>query len=142
MVMIIILSFASYIYQIDRNLLDSASDARYYEQYTNHSIIDVLISIYMLGALGDFDNEIYRTGYDAYPAMAMFILATFIIQVVFMNMLIAIMGETFGTVTEESEESGLSEQVTIIADHAWLIDLKKVFKNQKYIIRVKPSSSS
>jgi len=39
----------------------------------------------------------------------MFFLATFIISVVFMNMLIAIMGETFGTVTDEAEESGLNE---------------------------------
>jgi hypothetical protein len=50
----------------------------------------------MLGALGDFDNEAYAQGPDAKAAMGMFLLATFIIAVVFMNMLIAIMGETFG----------------------------------------------
>jgi hypothetical protein len=49
----------------------------------------------MLGALGDFENTIYRLGYDANCAMFMFIIATFIICVVFMNMLIAIMGDTF-----------------------------------------------
>lgn len=83
----------------------------------------------MMGALGDFENTIYRVGYDKYFAMAMFCLATFIICVVFMNMLIAIMGETFGAVNEESEQSGIREQVVLIADHSWLIDLKKVFKN-------------
>jgi hypothetical protein len=57
----------------------------------------------MLGALGDFNSEIYRIGYDADWAMIMFLLGTFIICVVFMNMLIAIMGETFGSVTELSE---------------------------------------
>ena len=61
--------------------------------------------------------------------MGMFCIATFIISVVFMNMLIAIMGETFGSVSEESEESGLREQVVLIADHSWLVDLNKVFKN-------------
>jgi hypothetical protein len=39
----------------------------------------------------------------------MFLLATFIIAVVFMNMLIAIMGETFGQVLETSVESGIRE---------------------------------
>ena len=58
-----------------------------------------------------------------------------------MNMLIAIMGETFGTVTEEAEESGLCEQVILINDHAWLLDLKEIFKGQKYIISVNCSTS-
>ena len=60
----------------------------------------MLISVYMLGALGDFDSTIYRAGYDKYASSFMFYLATFVIAVVFMNMLIAIMGETFGSVTE------------------------------------------
>lgn len=30
----------------------------------------------------------------------------------------------------------------LIADHAWLLDLKKIFKGQKYIIRVQPSTST
>jgi len=30
----------------------------------------------------------------------------------------------------------------LIADHSWLLDLNKIFKNQKYVIQVKPSSSS
>jgi hypothetical protein len=71
----------------------------------------------------------------------MFLLATFIIQVVFMNMLIAIMGETFGQVLEASVESGIREQVALIADHDWLLDLTKIFKGKKYIIRVRASSS-
>lgn len=133
MVFLIILSFANFFYVIDRNIKSSGS-GRYYDQYTStegiadHSMIDVIISVYMMGALGDFDSARYRIGYDRYFAMMMFLLATFIICVVFMNMLIAIMGETFGQVQEVSHESGLREQVVLIADHAWLLDLKKIFK--------------
>ena len=146
MVFLIILSFANFFYVIDRNI--KGTDAgRYYDQYTSggeidNSLIDVIISVYMMGALGDFDSGRYRIGYDRYFAMAMFLLATFIICVVFMNMLIAIMGETFGQVQEVSHESGLREQVVLIADHAWLLDLKKIFKGQKYIIKVMPSTTS
>ena len=69
----------------------------------------------------------------------MFLLASFIITVVFMNMLIAIMGETFGQVLETSVESGIREQVVLIADHSWLLNLKSIFKGKRYIIRVTPS---
>lgn len=93
-----------------------------------NQVVDVIISIYMLGALGDFDSGAYKNGTDRYVAMIMFVAATFIVQVVFMNMLIAIMGETFGQVLECAEESGLREQVVLIDDHAWLLDLKKIFK--------------
>lgn len=56
--------------------------------------------------------------------MSFFILGTFVIQVVFMNMLIAIMGDTFARVQEVAEESGLKERVVLINDHDWLIDIK------------------
>lgn len=142
MVALIIFAFANFIYVIGKNLAIEEPDSSYYNDYVGNQIIDVLISIYMLGALGDFDSDAYKQGYDRYVAMFMFILATFIVQVVFMNMLIAIMGETFGQVLECAEESGLREQVVLIDDHAWLLDLKKIFKGQRYIIKVTPSSSS
>lgn len=101
MVLIIILSFANFFFVIDRNLVmdyagDRRGDVTYFESYTENPVRDVIISVYMLGALGDFDSTVYRNGYDRYFAVLMFLLATFIISVVFMNMLIAIMGETFG----------------------------------------------
>ena len=71
----------------------------------------------------------------------MFLLATFLTFVVFMNMLIAIMGETFGAVTEKAEQNGLKEQISLINDHVWLLDLNKTFKNQKYLIIVKKTKS-
>ena len=61
MVFLIILSFANFFYVIDRNLVTKDTGTRYYDQYlttpeVNHSIIDVIISVYMMGALGDFDS--------------------------------------------------------------------------------------
>ena len=50
--------------------------------------------------LGDFDTELFRVGYDRDEITVMFVLATYIIMVVFMNMLIAIMGDTFGSCLE------------------------------------------
>ena len=105
-------------------------------------LIDVMISMYLLGALGDFDSTAYAQGPDSTRAQIMFLLATFIICVVFMNMLIAIMGDTFGKVSEAQVESGIRERVVLISDHAWLLDLQKIFKGKRYVIRVRPSSGA
>ena len=56
-----------------------------------------------MGALGAFDPATYQNGYGAKFAIPMLFLATFIISIVFMNMLIAIMGETFAQVQEAAE---------------------------------------
>ena len=145
MVAIIVFAFANYFYVINNNLVfgdevdDDGNTPTYYGEYYGSSIGDVIVSIYLMGALGDFDSSLYTNGVDKYAAMSMFLLALFIIAVVFMNMLIAIMGDTFGQVLEGATESGIREQVVLISDHAWLLDLKKIFKGKKYIIIVTPS---
>ena len=70
----------------------------------------------------------------------MFILGTFMVSVVFMNMLIAIMSDTFADVESNEEINTLKEQISMISDYEWLVDLQKTFKNQKYVIRVAPYS--
>jgi hypothetical protein len=48
-----------------------------------------------LVALGEFDLDGLSQGPDNYIAYVFFFLASFLLLVVFMNMLIAIMGDTF-----------------------------------------------
>ena len=93
MVLIIILSFSNFYYIINGNFIDSNDTAdAYFSAYTGFILLDPIISVYCLGALGDFDTTIYMVGKDRYIAMGMFLISTFVISVVFMNMLIAIMG--------------------------------------------------
>lgn len=139
MVCIIICSFANFFYVININLPPNKS---YYQFYYGEesSAADSIVSVYMLGALGDFETDDFAQGYNATIAMSMFILGTFVIQVVFMNMLIAIMGDTFARVQEIAEESGLKERVVLINDHDWLVDIKKLFQGKKYILIVSPET--
>ena len=58
-----------------------------------------------------------------------------------MNMIIAIMANTFANVMAMTYENALSENINLIYDHIWLLDLNKEFKNMKYIIRVIPDAS-
>ena len=66
----------------------------------------------------------------------MFLLATYLVSIIFMNMLIAIMGETYENVTDIRIENGLQEQVNLISNHYWLLNLNQIFKGQKYIMRM------
>jgi hypothetical protein len=61
-------------------------------------------------------------------------------MVVFMNMIIAIMGNTFGDVMGAQYENALNENISLIYDHIWLLDLNEEFKGCKYIIRVAPDA--
>ena len=58
--------------------------------------------------------------------ISLFIVATFLTQITILNMLIAIMGDTFGKVTEIKEQAGLKEKINILADFVWLIPNEKV----------------
>ena len=58
--------------------------------------------------------------------ISLFIVATFLTQITILNMLIAIMGDTFGKVTDIKEQAGLKEKINILADYVWIIPDEKV----------------
>ena len=103
--------------------------------------LDAVISVYDFGALGDINVATYATGFETKSMMFMFLAATFMVSVVFMNMLIAIMSNTFSEVLASAESNGLREQVLLMEDHVWLVDTEGIFKGQKYIMKVAPSTS-
>lgn len=53
-----------------------------------------------------------------------------------MNMLVAIMGQTFNDVNEASEETGLFEQITLIQDFVGLVNHKTQFNKCRYIFKI------
>lgn len=110
--------------------------------FLGETYVDAVVDVYIVGALGNLDDGRFRRGAKPLQraAMMMFLLSTFMTQVVFMNMLIAIMGDTYNAVYDGAVENGLKERVALMDDHLWLIDLQKEFKNQKYVLIVKPSN--
>jgi len=63
-------------------------------------------------------------------------MATIVTQLIFMNLLIAIMGDTFGRVQEVKERSGTKERVEMIQDFIWVLNLQEEFKEYKYVLVV------
>jgi len=108
--------------------------------YTGYPILDSVIAIYQF-ALGDFHYSGFMGSQYDVLLWGFFILCTFLMIIVFMNMIIAIMGNTFGNVMDAQYENAMNENIGLIYDHIWLIDLKEEFKDVKYIIRVFPDTN-
>ena len=70
----------------------------------------------------------------------LFTVATFLSNITVLNMLIAIMGDTFGKVTEIKEQSGLNEKINILADYFWIIPEDKV--TLRYLYAMKPRTQT
>ena len=96
-------------------------------------------------------------GFDDHPEMVLayffFTMATFFTQVTFFNMLIAIMGDTFGRVIENKSNFGLQTKLSIMGDYTAVIDEKNSLKTvcckskypliqdkENYLFIVKPKS--
>ena len=96
-----------------------------------------MLNQYRIG-LGDFDTSVYSTHPANILIFIYFILATFLTQIMFMNMLIAIMSETYSRVSEAKERSSLMERTRLYADFLWCINLSKELEGMKYLYVVRP----
>ena len=95
---------------LNMNAIDSGpledGGYRYVREYTSIPYVNAFISIYLI-SLGDFSYLEYLNNEEGGNGMAwfFFILASFVVLIVFMNMLIAIMADTFANVKSAWLES-------------------------------------
>ena len=87
----------------------------YVDSYLGIGFVDSFISMYLM-SLGEFDIAGYSHGANRILAWNFFILGTYLSLLVFMNLLIAIMGDSYVKVSETKNQSVLLEQVNIIQD--------------------------
>lgn len=110
-----------------------------FDSYVGWGPADALIHAYLTG-LGDFNKDNYSEG-NAIAVWIFFLFATVLVQLVFMNMLIAIMGESFGRITAIQEQSTLKELCVMMDDHIWLLKISEVFASKRYILWLTPGGS-
>jgi len=88
------------------------------------SLIGSLKYMYLM-CLGELnaDGDFFAMGTKSQELILwiLFICATFLMIITMMNMLIAIMGETFANNSEVADENRLREHLQFIVDH-WFID--------------------
>ena len=91
-------------------------------------------------SLGEFDTENFSNGNNAAVIWSVFAAATFISQVTILNMLIAIMGDTYDFVTENKDQSSLNEKLNILNDYVWVVGLGKSDSDKKFFFAASPTS--
>jgi hypothetical protein len=97
---IIVCAFANLFFIIQLNIEEKDKDTYHYVvDYTSEPVSSAWISMYNL-AQGDFHFSGYGQGPDVFIAWFFWGLATYLMLLVFMNVLIAIMGDTFGRVSQ------------------------------------------
>eukprot|EP00347_Sterkiella_histriomuscorum_P005811 403355181 len=105
--------------------------ARFIESFPSSFIYS-----YRLG-LGDFDIDPYAESKNSILLHAFFLLSSLFSAVILLNMLVAIMGESFNRVNETSEHQRVREHLQLIVENDFLINRKQLFKNVKYLIEIK-----
>ena len=74
-------------------------------------------------SLGQFECSNIGHGPSMFFAWCAFIVAAYSLTIVFMNLLIAIMGNTFGEVLEIREQAALKTFIQLMKDYVDMIDI-------------------
>lgn len=107
------------------------------ETVTSYRYFDTIIYMYR-ASLGDFDTNDYNAIEGRYQLWAAFLLCTLVLQVILLNMLIALMGDTFGRVFEKKHIYTITNQTTHINDFLGLVTLTKTYKDHRFAYIVTP----
>mmetsp|Transcript_12932 Transcript_12932/g.14849 ORF Transcript_12932/g.14849 Transcript_12932/m.14849 type:complete len:237 (+) Transcript_12932:5334-6044(+) len=126
--LIAILAFANAFYILGRNSPDA--------NFTGNNIWDAFIFSYRMG-LGDFNTDGFGTS-DEGLIWTLWFLNTIIILIILLNLVIAIMGDTFDRVQETQESTMLQEFACIMRENEFMFSRKRVFNGVKYIVVIKP----
>jgi len=102
------------------------------DPFTGHTYWRAFIYSYNQ-AMGNFDTSAYVDD-DKYYLFLIWFLNTMVTLIIFLNLLIAIMGDIFDRVQEAQENNTLKEFAGIMIENELLLNRKKVFKDSKYII--------
>ena len=107
-------------------ILEMSRDKSHSEIITSlasHFLLDAIYNQYLL-ALGPEAGE----GFDDHPNALLlylfFIFASFFLTIVFLNMLIAIMGNTFSFVIERKMQYALMTKLSIMSEYYFVIDAR------------------
>ena len=136
-IMVVILMFGNAFYTLQG--IDSVSSTgevgQIWQDYFGHKFLDATFANYLIG-LGEFSYDDWATHPSGWLIWTYFLLATFFTQILFFNMLIAIMGSTYERVTEAKEKASMLERVNLYIDWYWAI--KSPIENVPYLYMMRP----
>ena len=104
-------------------------------------LINSFLNTYLL-ALGEFDFEDFNTRgpFSQTLLWILFLFFTFMLQITFVNMVIAIMSKTFDNVTDAQYQSSITERIALLNDFSIFLDFFKLDIDAQFLFLVYPSS--
>lgn len=136
----IIGAFANAIYILDANRVagtEESDGSMMLGGEIENRAFDALLNQYML-ALGEFQSDAFSA--DGAPnsqiIWILFVITTFLSQITVLNMLIAIMGDTFDAVLEKQEQYAMKEKISILNDFVSIVEFFSDKTNVKKFIYV------
>ena len=131
--MIATMAFANAFYILGRNSDPETGNL------SGSNITDAFIFAYRMG-IGDFQTGGFNTR-DEVILWIVFLINSILVLVVLLNLVIAIMGDTFDRVQETQEFSKLKEMTQMIRENEFLFSRKRSFNNAKYIVVIEPEQA-
>jgi len=86
--------------------------------------VDAVIYAYLL-ALGEFDTNF--GGDDMWLQWVFFLISSFILLIVLLNLIIAIMGSAYAKLEEIQDQALAHEQLSMILDNSFLVNRAEMF---------------
>ena len=140
-VLVIMAAFVTIFFVISCNLTDEERKKKpYLQNYTGSRIADAMITVYFI-MVGEFFVDNFNQGPNQILLWPIFIICNFLLAVIFMNMIIAIMSQTYQEVSNRQLQSGLEQKIALISDYFDLVDIHKVFSDKKYMIHAEPAQT-
>ena len=139
MLILVLLAFANCIMVLQLNRHDTTLEP-IFDGFTEIVPFDAIIHAYLTG-LGDFNKDFYSES-NSLTVWIFFLLATLLVQLVFMNLLIAMMGEAYSEILAIEQQSIMKELCAMMEDHVWMLDIGQIFKNSRYILWLTPDRAT
>ena len=88
-------------------------------------------------SIGDFSTDKFATAKSEVLLWIIFFMATLFNLIILLNMLVAIMSDSFARVTASQQSQKVREILQLIVENDFLIDRDEIFKDVKYLIAIK-----
>ena len=121
--------------------LSREEDNSIVDPFMSNWVLDILVNEYLL-ALGEFTMDNFAGEPNSALITLLFILASFLTTVTALNMLIAIMADTFGKVLEAHEKHAREMKISILAEYIEHIRKENDERQDTFIVMVKPVESN
>ena len=139
LVIVVILGFTNAFYIIALNTDLEEGETRV-QRFTNNNVF-LAITYTWKNGLGDFITDEFDANNFSVMVYIIWIACTFMVLIVFLNVLIAVLSDSFDKIQETLENNLLKEMATMMSENEVFVNRKKLFKDVKYLIIIKKNFS-